>query len=188
MFLQKTSRKITKLKPIGKNFNTMKRLLLFIALSGTILLLSGCTGLKKTVQTPSASSYLFNQDDQYRIINNFYIQLKNWKGVPHRDGGMSKKGVDCSGFTYITFLELFDIRLPRTTSQLAHTGRPISKLQLQPGDLVFFKINMWVKHVGIYVENQKFIHASRKKGVMMSRLDTPYWQKNYWQSRRIGHQ
>lgn len=164
----------------------MNRSPLFIALLSAILVLSGCGGGKITVQSPPASSYHFKEPDQYqKTISKLYTRLDEWQGVPHRDNGMSKKGVDCSGFTYLTYRELFDIRLPRTTSQLSHSGIPVSKGQLQPGDLVFFKVEKG-RHVGIYVEKQKFIHASKSKGVMMSRLDNPYWQQHYWQARRVA--
>ena len=161
-------------------------LFLGILILASLLLLSACAGSKKTVQSPAASSYHFKKDGQHRVIKKLYARLKNWKGVPHRDGGMSKKGVDCSGFTYLTFRELFDVRLPRSTSQLASSGKPVSKMLLQPGDLVFFRIRMGVRHVGIYVEDQKFIHASKSKGVMISSLDNPYWHKHYWQARRVA--
>lgn len=164
----------------------MKGPLLLIFALCTLVVVSGCGGPKQKVLSPAASSYHFKEQGQYRIINKLYDRLESWQGVPHCDGGMSKKGVDCSGFTYLTFRELFDIRLPRTTSQLANTGTAISRLQLKPGDLVFFKVKMGVRHVGIYVEDQKFIHASKSKGVMMSRLDNPYWHKCYWQARRIA--
>ncbi|MEN8257928.1 MAG: NlpC/P60 family protein [Thermodesulfobacteriota bacterium] len=150
-------------------------------------MLSSCSDPKKTVQSPPANSYHFSQEEHYKTINKLYCQLKDWQGVPHSDGGMSKKGVDCSGFIHRSFRELFDVRLPRTTSQLAHTGEAVSKVQLQPGDLVFFKVNMGTRHVAIYVENQKFIHASKSKGVMISRLDNPHWLKHYWQARRVAH-
>ncbi len=163
----------------------MRRGPLFIALLSALLVLSGCGGEKTTVQSPAASSYHFKEPDQYRTISKLYTRLDEWQGVPHRDGGMSKKGVDCSGFTYLTFRDLFNVQLPRTTSQLSHSGSPVSKGLLQPGDLVFFKVEKG-RHVGIYVEKQKFIHASKSKGVMMSRLDNPYWQQHYWQARRVG--
>lgn len=162
----------------------MKAGLIGIALLSA-LLLGACSGPKQRVEAPAANSYHFSDQNQYQIINSLYSRLEEWQGVPHRDGGMSKKGVDCSGFTYLTFRDLFDVQLPRSTSQLAHTGSPVSKMQLQPGDLVFFKVEKG-RHVGIYVENQKFIHASKSKGVMLSRLDTPYWQEHYWQARRVA--
>ena len=164
----------------------MRRGPLFIALLSTLLLVGGCAGPKKRVEAPPTTSYHFSDENQYRIISRLYSRLDEWQGVPHRDGGMSKKGVDCSGFTYLTFRDLFDVQLPRTTSQLSHSGSPVNKGQLQPGDLVFFKIGIAGRHVGIYVEKQKFIHASKSKGVMMSRLDNPYWQKHYWQARRVA--
>ncbi len=123
---------------------------------------------------------------QSRVISQLMNYYMEWKGVPHCDGGMSKKGVDNCSFAYLTFREKFGIRLPRSTSQLANTGQSISRLHLQPGDLVFFKVTMGARHVGIYMGDQKFMHATKTDGVKMSSMDNPYWQKTYWQSRRVA--
>ncbi len=147
-----------------------------------VLLLTAC-GKPAVYSTPTAqpaaktnhASRLGKLQDQYRA----------WRGVPHRDGGMSKKGVDCSGLVYLTFKEKFNTTLPRSTKGLSGHGKQISRRDLQPGDLVFFKITWKGRHVGIYTSNNTFIHTSKSKGVMTSRLDNPYWQKTYWQSRRV---
>lgn len=168
----------------------MKHALLPLLLAACLLLLTGCGSSKQPVPLPAAGRTPIDSradlEERQRVLDKLYAQLTEWQGVPHHDGGMSKKGVDCSGFTYLTFRELFDVRLPRSTSQLAQTGSAVSMMQLQPGDLVFFKITMGVRHVGIYLEEQKFIHAAKSKGVMVSRLDNPYWQKHYWQARRVA--
>jgi cell wall-associated NlpC family hydrolase len=168
----------------------IKYLFQILILAACLLPLTGCGSAKQPVPLPAAghspASPGISSEDQQRVIDKLYAQLEEWQGVPHHDGGLSKQGVDCSGFTYLTFRQLFDVRLPRSTSQLAHTGSAVSMMQLQPGDLVFFKITMGGRHVGIYLEEQKFIHAAKSKGVMVSRLDNPYWQKHYWQARRVA--
>lgn len=80
-----------------------------------------------------------------------------------------------------------DLQLPRETKQQASIGTQIDKDELLPGDLVFFKTGSGQNglHVGIYDTNNQFIHASTSKGVMRSSLDNVYWQKNFWQARRI---
>ncbi|MBU0681094.1 MAG: C40 family peptidase [Proteobacteria bacterium] len=148
------------------------------------ILVTAC-GNKPHVPSQSLATDAAQKAQAQHVVASLLAGYSEWQGVPHRDGGLSKKGVDCSGFTYLTFRDLFGVQLPRTTSQLAQTGSPIPKGQLQPGDLVFFKVEKG-RHVGIYVENQKFIHASKSKGVMMSRLDNPYWQGHYWQARRVA--
>lgn len=98
---------------------------------------------------------------------------------------MTKKGIDCSGFVYLTFKEKFNATMPRTTRELAKKGNPISRRDLRPGDLILFKISGKGRHVGIYMDDGTFLHASTSKGVMTSHLNNPYWQKSYWQSRRV---
>jgi cell wall-associated NlpC family hydrolase len=112
-------------------------------------------------------------------------QLAEWKGVPHRDGGLSKQGVDCSGFVYLTFADEFGIRIPRTTQSQVLKGVVVEQSDLIPGDLVFFQTGIKQRHVGIYVGDNQFIHTSSSRGVMTSRLDNPYWQDAYWHSRRL---
>jgi probable lipoprotein NlpC len=113
-------------------------------------------------------------------------QLNEWQGVPHRDGGLSKQGVDCSGFVYLTFADEFGIRLPRTTQSQVLKGIVVEQSDLLPGDLVFFQTGIKQRHVGIYVGKNQFIHTSSSRGVMTSRLDNPYWQDAYWHSRRVA--
>ncbi len=108
-----------------------------------------------------------------------------WKGVNYKYGGINKNGIDCSGFIYITFKNLFDINTPRSTKLLANSGNFIQKSQLQPGDLVLYKTTATVRHVGIYYGDNKFLHASKSRGVMVSDMDLDYWRSRYWQSRRV---
>jgi cell wall-associated NlpC family hydrolase len=116
------------------------------------------------------------------LLNQAYAE---WAGAPHKDGGLSKNGIDCSGFVYLVFKNTLQTQLPRTTKSLATTGKAIAQQQLKPGDLVLFKIRSKVNHVGIYTGNDQFIHASKSKGVWRSQLSLQYWQDHYWQSRRV---
>ncbi len=115
----------------------------------------------------------------------FTEQYQDWKGTPYKLGGNSKNGIDCSGFVQITFKQKIGMNLPRTTSQLAKTGQKIGLKQLATGDLVFFITGFSKRHVGIYIDKGKFLHASTSKGVMISSMDSPYWFKHYWKSIRI---
>ncbi|MDH5387084.1 MAG: NlpC/P60 family protein [Gammaproteobacteria bacterium] len=118
------------------------------------------------------------------VKNKLYSQYKSWKGVKYKMGGLSKSGVDCSGFVYATFRSKLGINIPRSTELQISTGKPIDKNKLKAGDLVFFKTKAKVRHVGIYLENNNFLHASTSKGVMISKLDNVYWKSKYWKSRR----
>ncbi|WP_261817340.1 NlpC/P60 family protein [Vibrio gallicus] len=114
-----------------------------------------------------------------------YLFYQTWHNTPFRLGGQSKKGVDCSAFVQIAFNEVFHHPIPRTTKTQSNVGVWISYEQRQFGDLVFFKTGYGVRHVGIYVGDNSFMHASTSHGVMISRLDSPYWADAYWQIRRI---
>ena len=119
------------------------------------------------------------------VKNKLYSQYNNWKGVKYRMGGLTKSGIDCSGFVYRTFRSQFGVNIPRTTKLQSSTGKIISKNKLQPGDLVFFKTSTKVRHVGIYLENNNFLHASTSRGVMISKLDNIYWKSKYWKAHRL---
>ena len=126
-------------------------------------------------------------NDPIMVIANLSEHQREWQGTRYRLGGTSKNGVDCSGFMQVTFRDLFGIDLPRTTVEQAEEGTRIAKDELRTGDLVFFKTGRGPngKHVGVYVKNRQFLHASTKGGVIYSDLDSPYWTKTFWQARRL---
>ena len=111
-------------------------------------------------------------------------QHQRWAGTPYRIGGTTDRGIDCSALVRNVFRDTFDVELPRSTQDQVHEGRPIDRQELQAGDLVFFRPPGRYNHVGIYVGNGYFLHASTSKGVIISSLDNSYWRRYYWQSRR----
>ena len=125
-----------------------------------------------------------------RMLRDAY---NDWKGTPHLMGGCDKSGVDCSCFVRKIYEDVFhyDIKtLPRTVKGLSimKKGREVKKNDLQPGDLVIFEQPPpWYKyHVGIYLGGNEFMHASKSKGVMISRMDDPYhWAKYFSKARRL---
>ncbi len=106
---------------------------------------------------------------------------KDWIGTPHVNGGMSKQGVDCSGFVDNVYMDVYGISLPRQSQDIEKVVEPIDdKTQLKEGDLVFFNAKDGkVNHVGIYIKEDTFIHASSSKGVMISNLNEKYWANIY---------
>lgn len=148
-----------------------------IGLISLSFLLSACGGRSVQPTTPQMSS-------NHPISNALMAQYQHWKGTPYRLGGTNRSGIDCSAFTQITYRDQFRADLPRTTLHQVEQGIPVRKHNIQPGDLVFFKTAVKQRHVGIYVDNGFFLHASTSKGVTLSRLDNPYWQKHYWTARR----
>ncbi len=111
---------------------------------------------------------------------------KQYIGVPYLWAGETPKGFDCSGYTQYVFNK-HGIRLNRTTTTQYKQGSYVSKSNLLPGDLVFFAntYREGISHVGIYVGDGKFIHASSSKGVTITPLSNPYWAARYYGARRI---
>jgi cell wall-associated NlpC family hydrolase len=106
--------------------------------------------------------------------------------VPYRFGGTTLWGLDCSGFVQKTFAFL-DLELPRTAREQFREGLKVSKADLSPGDLVFFRTYAkYPSHVGIYLGDNRFVHASsRERKVTVDSLDTPYYVKRYIGAKRL---
>jgi lipoprotein Spr len=114
-------------------------------------------------------------------------EMDKYLGVRYRYGGTGVAGMDCSGFVSRVFLDALDIKLPRSSAAQAKVGVAVSKANLQFGDLVFFKIRRnRISHVGIYVGDGNFVHASTKLGVIVSSLSEKYYKRTYATARRIG--
>ncbi|WP_340162942.1 C40 family peptidase [Billgrantia tianxiuensis] len=111
-------------------------------------------------------------------------QHERWAGTPYRIGGTGRNGIDCSALVQNVFSETFRLQLPRSTSEQVREGTQVSRDELQVGDLVFFRPPGRYDHVGIYVGDGYFLHASTSQGVMLSELDSNYWRRYYWQARR----
>ena len=152
------------------------------------ILLAGCGSLQEkntNILTPEPVYDKSVDTFSGNIKGRLYTQYHKWRGVRYRLGGSSKHGIDCSAFVQVTFKAKLGVNLPRTTSQQSRVGKKIRKSELQAGDLVFFRTGSTSKHVGIYLEENKFLHASQTRGVTISKLDNTYWRANYWKSIRI---
>ncbi|HUM97318.1 MAG TPA: NlpC/P60 family protein [Chitinophagaceae bacterium] len=112
--------------------------------------------------------------------------VDQWYGVRYRTGGNTKTGVDCSGFTVAVFAAAYGLSLPRVSREQYRISRKISTAELQEGDLVFFNTRgSGVSHVGVYLGNNKFIHASVSRGVMVNDLFESYYAKRFLGAGRI---
>lgn len=112
-------------------------------------------------------------------------EYSNWKGTQYHWGGTTHQGVDCSALMQHIFNDSLHKKLPRTTFEQIRNGRAVSKNNLKPGDLVFFKTTPGDRHVGVYIGEDQFIHASKIEGVTISSLDNQYWVDHYETARRL---
>ena len=143
-----------------------------------ILLLSACSNNR---HIPAQATISENDSP---TVQKLYTHYNEWRGVKYREGGMNKQGVDCSGFVHLAFKNKLHKNIPRTTELMSKNGKIVKLKNIRPGDIVFFKTGWKVRHVGIYVGNGKFIHASSSRGVTESKLNNPYWTDAYWMIRR----
>jgi lipoprotein Spr len=104
-----------------------------------------------------------------------------WLGTPYKFSGCDKNGIDCSCLVKNIYSEVYKIELKRNSLEIFDACNLKSKEKLKEGDLIFFKTESnKVSHVGIYIKDNKFVHSSTKKGVMISDLKEPYFEKTYY--------
>lgn len=159
-----------------------------ITILSALFLLTGCVNdVVASNSTPKVKKILTNKANKvgtsdHLVKREIMEHFSEWKGTKYKWGGDTKKGIDCSAFIGKVYKNGFNIKLPRTTSDLKNEGIKVNKNNLKIGDMVFFRGN---KHVGIYIGNNEFIHASSKKGVVKSQMSSGYYAKTYTQARRI---
>ncbi|WP_455217017.1 NlpC/P60 family protein [Kaarinaea lacus] len=151
-----------------------------------IFLISGCSTPLKNNPTAVTQSPLFPGTTSHsKVQQELSRHFENWKRTPYRLGGTSRRGIDCSGFVQVTFRDVFDKKIPRSTELQRKAGHSVKRENLRLGDLVFFRTGRRQRHVGIYIGNNSFMHASTSRGVMLSKLNSPYWSQHYWMAKRI---
>lgn len=103
-----------------------------------------------------------------------------WLGVPYRYGVCTPTGTDCSGFTKWIYRNVYKIELYGGSADIYNKVKKVDEADRKEGDLVFFRISKGrISHVGVYLQNDYFIHASTKLGVIISSLNEPYYKKYY---------
>ncbi|WP_455198680.1 NlpC/P60 family protein [Kaarinaea lacus] len=151
-----------------------------------MVFLSGCSAPVKHSATSGKNTALFSGTAGHsKVQQKLSRHFEYWKRTPYRLGGTSRRGIDCSGFVQVTFRDVFNKRIPRSTELQGKAGHSVKRGNLKLGDLVFFRTGRRQRHVGIYVGNNRFMHASTSRGVMLSKLNSPYWTKHYWKAKRI---
>ncbi|MDF2187812.1 NlpC/P60 family protein [Paraflavitalea sp. CAU 1676] len=114
--------------------------------------------------------------------------IEDWYGTRYRYGGTDKNGIDCSSFAQTFISAVYGLSLPRTSAQQYQNSKRLRKDELQEGDLVFFKTRgrkAGVSHVGVYLRNNKFVHASTSSGVIINDMDDAYYASHYAGAGRI---
>jgi len=143
---------------------------------------------KKIVSNEEAISFL----SAYQIIADscqliLYTTVYEWMGTRYKYSNKSGKGgLDCSGFAKIVYKEVYHKELKGGSAAIFPKTFSLNRSQLEVGDLVFFKIKKGrISHVGIYLGNNKFVHAAVKGGVRIDSLDAPYYKKTFFKGGRL---
>lgn len=182
----------------------MKKILVFSLVSIGFSFLVSCSTSRKVPKKESATQInkkripkvnnektedaKLKKDLPYsEIINaDLYSFIEKWQGTPHKMGGMTTRGVDCSGLVIQIYREVYGENfVNRRARDLFTETKVVAKSNLREGDLVFFKIrSRSIDHIGLYLANGDFLHVSSRKGVMVSNLNEPYFKKYFFKGGR----
>ena len=174
----------------------MKKITIVIALFVSTLAAQAQT------KTSPATTDDKNSDEQESLAKDYLSQIMgvamsatsnmklfhfvyDWIGTPYRFGGDSRKGIDCSAFTKELYSSVFNMDIERNSRDIFSMVSPVKRDELKEGDLVFFKIHSRsISHVGIYLGNNRFAHASLR-GVAINSLDDEYYGKHFYKGGRL---
>ena len=142
----------------------------------------GTNNIYTDIETASGLQFKYSLllDVEVEQIQNISLfkAIDNWVGTRYKFGGTTKDGIDCSAFMQVLFTAIYGIALPRTAKEQYNMTRKVAKTELKEGDLVFFNTTGGISHVGMYLQNNKFVHAS-SSGVMISDLDEDYYSRKF---------
>lgn len=169
----------------------LKRLSLLTILLGLVFAMSSChSSHKATARHPSTQqqAIISSKVDIKKLKNDekkLVEEAMTWLGTPYRYGGQDYSGTDCSGMTMKVYHKALGIKIPRNSAEQQRFCRSINKKSMNAGDLLFFctgKDKNRVSHVGLYIGDGRFIHASASRGVIISHIDERYYASNYHSS------
>ncbi|MDR1161591.1 MAG: C40 family peptidase [Tannerellaceae bacterium] len=173
----------------------MRHKQVFVFLSFIVVLLGTSCGTVRRApagaNTPRELSRKFGLPVTKRDNLHLYSEASGWLGVKHLYGGNTRRGVDCSGLVVQIYTNVYRKKLRRSSADmLKYNCKKVSRGRLREGDLVFFRTGSSGKktipnHVGIYLKNQHFIHASTSRGVIVSDLSDPYYLRNWITGGRV---
>lgn len=178
----------------------MKRIPLYLLLA---LLVCSCSGAKKSVRgrgdNESGRTIEYRDEERGKrptrpadtgtgVAADIEREARRWLGTRYRYGGKDLSGTDCSGMVMMVYLKAAGVKLPRDSRSQQQFCKPIKRKELCCGDLVFFASKSGgsrVSHVGIYLRDGDFIHASSSRGVIVSNLEQSYYARHYHSSGRV---
>jgi cell wall-associated NlpC family hydrolase len=154
------------------------------------LSLSACKSSKKTTKTPArpyptapvTGMSKYEQLVGAKLTNETLVKfIETWYGTPYRYAGKTRSGVDCSGFTSILLKEVYNKNMQGSSASLYSQSIKIDRSKVQEGDLVFFRTDgsKGINHVGVYLANGYFVHASTSRGVIINNMSENYYDKSY---------
>ena len=184
----------------------MKTAILLNLIIATMLIatLSSCGSRSRVITTKEAQSRVSRSEKKLerledavepeanvRVAEKIVKHAKGFEGTRYKFGGTTKKGMDCSGLVYVSFLEE-GLSLPRTSRAMSLQGKRLYLKEVSTGDLLFFETNKnkkVINHVGLVVQTDRdniyFIHSSTSRGVIISSLSETYWKDNFVMARRV---
>ena len=154
--------------------------------------LTSCKSTKRVTDASKQSEQIITGNNaDTKLANTIVANAMDFNGVRYKYGGMTKKGMDCSGLVYIAFNKE-NIWLPRVSRDMARKGVAILLKDIKKGDLLFFQTDKnknTINHVGLVINSSsrsiEFIHSTTSKGVITSTLKEPYWYHSFIEARRI---
>lgn len=175
---------------VMKENQSVKSLLFIIGIG--CFFLTSCRSQKAVVYNPVEVKQLSRQMG-FTISNTdenipLYAEASMWLGVPYRYGGLNRRGIDCSGLVNRIYRNVYRKNVSRSTTDLDKASKKIAKNGLRTGDLVFFATSnkhKGISHVGIFLKDGYFVHASTRRGVIVSHLDEDYYRRTWKKGGRL---
>jgi murein DD-endopeptidase / murein LD-carboxypeptidase len=137
-------------------------------------------GVQNSKKISKKYSHIMGVNTEDILNKKLYSFVDEWYGAPYKYGGKTKTGIDCSGFASALFKAVFQININGSSHTIYKQCTPVSVEELKEGDLVFFKIDSKeISHMGIFLQKNKFVHATTKAGIMINDLNEEYYKKYF---------